>query len=44
MLLRSIAAADTEGRIIGYLVYRIVEQEGARWGYIVDFLSEGDPS
>jgi hypothetical protein len=39
-----LAAADSEGKIIGYLVYRIIEQEGARWGYIVDFLSEGDPS
>ena len=40
----AIAAADREGKILGYLVYRIIEQDGARWGYIVDFLSAGDPS
>jgi hypothetical protein len=40
----AIAAADPEGKVVGYLVYRIIEQDGARWGYIVDFLSEGDPS
>jgi hypothetical protein len=39
-----LAAADAERKILGYLVYRVIEQEGARWGYIVDFLSEGDPS
>ena len=40
----AIAAANREGKILGYLVYRIIEQDCARWGYIVDFLSEGDPS
>jgi GNAT superfamily N-acetyltransferase len=40
----AIAASDGEGKIVGYLVYRIIEQDGARWGYIVDFLAEGDPS
>jgi len=37
-------AAAEGSNILGYLVYRIIEQEGARWGYIVDFLSEGDPA
>jgi hypothetical protein len=37
-------AAAEGSNIVGYLVYRMVEQEGARWGYIVDFLSEGDPA
>jgi len=40
----AIAAADRQGKILGYLVYRIVEREGVRWCYIVDFLSEGDPA
>ena len=37
-------AAATGSDIVGYLVYRMVEQDGARWGYIVDFLCEGDPA
>jgi hypothetical protein len=28
--------------LIGYLIFRIAEQEGARWGHIVDFLVEGN--
>jgi hypothetical protein len=31
----TLAAADSERGIIGYVVYRIVEQEGTRWGYQV---------
>ena len=34
-------AAARRSQIIGYLIYRIVEREGGRIGYIVDFLSEG---
>jgi hypothetical protein len=37
---RLVATRGSE--IIGYLVYRIAEQEGARWGYLVDFLVEGN--
>jgi hypothetical protein len=37
-------AAGNGEKILGYLVYRIVEQDGARWAYIVDFLTEGDPA
>jgi hypothetical protein len=28
--------------VVGYLVYRLVEREGALWGYVVDFLCDGD--
>ena len=38
-----LAAADGSN-LLGYLVYRMVEQDGARWAYIVDFLTEGDPA
>jgi len=31
-------------QVIGYLVYRIVERDGGRSGYIVDFLTEGEPN
>jgi hypothetical protein len=27
--------------VVGYLVYRLVEREGALWGYVVDFLCDG---
>jgi hypothetical protein len=37
-------AATRGDNLIGYLIYRIVEQDGAPWGYIVDFLAQGDPS
>jgi len=37
-------AAARGSQIVGYLIYRIVEKEGAPWGYIVDFLAEGDPN
>ncbi|HVN29376.1 MAG TPA: hypothetical protein VMT64_12855 [Candidatus Binataceae bacterium] len=37
-------AARRGDDLIGYLIFRIVEQDGARSGHIVDFLSEGDPS
>ena len=37
-------AAVRGDNLIGYLIYRIVEQDGALWGYIVDFLAEGDPN
>ena len=34
--------ATRGSNIIGYLVFRIAEQEGERWGYIVDFLVEAN--
>ncbi len=37
-------AAARGGSLLGYLIYRIVEQDAAPWGYIVDFLAEGDPN
>ena len=37
-------AAACGMQIIGYLVYRIVERDGGRSGYIVDFLAEGEPN
>jgi hypothetical protein len=36
-------AAARGKTLLGYLIYRIVEQDDALWGYIVDFLAEGDP-
>ena len=36
-------AAARDSQLIGYLAYRIVEREGGRIGYIVDFLIEGEP-
>ena len=40
-----VCLAATDGpNLLGYLVYRMVEQDGARWAYIVDFLTEGDPA
>jgi len=37
-------AAARGSLIVGYLVYRIVERDGGRIGYIVDFLTEGEPN
>lgn len=36
-------AAARGNTLLGYLIYRIIEQDAARWGYIVDFLADGDP-
>jgi hypothetical protein len=36
-------AAARGSQILGYLVYRIVERDAGRLGYIVDFLIEGEP-
>jgi hypothetical protein len=36
-------AAVRGENLIGYLIYRIVEQDGALWGYVVDFLAQGEP-
>jgi hypothetical protein len=39
-----LAASRSDSHLVGYLVYRMVERDGGRWGYLVDFLCEGDPA
>jgi GNAT superfamily N-acetyltransferase len=34
-----IATRDAE--LVGYMVFRIAEIDGAKWGYLVDFMAEG---
>jgi GNAT superfamily N-acetyltransferase len=34
-----VAMRDSD--LIGYLVFRVAEIEGAKWGYLVDFMAEG---
>jgi hypothetical protein len=34
--------ATRGANVIGYLVFRVAEQEGVRWGYLVDFLVEAN--
>jgi len=36
-------AAARGAHIVGYLIYRVVERDGGRLGYLVDFLTEGEP-